>query len=186
MKTRLTVRNASYIALLAGALSACSDSAEPGPTNPNTNTGGGGVTLRIATYLASPDEQAALQAVIDAHHARHPNVRVELKPLLLSPPQTIAQLTGQAPIEGGWDLAIHTFTSVPGVKDVDNRLRIQRNGESSSQHGAGSSLAGSGPSAHGRSGIGTSSTGTSGTGDSSSTSGRSSQESGTSSGSKRS
>lgn len=37
---------------------------------------------------------------------------------MLSPPQTIAQLTGQNAIDGGWDLAIHTFTSVPGVKDV--------------------------------------------------------------------
>lgn len=76
------------------------------------------VTLRIATYLSSPDEQAALQAVIDAHRERHPNVHVELKPLLLSPPQTIAQLTGEMPIEGGWDLAVHTFTSVPGVTEV--------------------------------------------------------------------
>jgi hypothetical protein len=77
-----------------------------------------GVTLRIASYLASPDEQAALQEVIDAHHAVHPDVRIDLKPLMLSPPQTIAQLTGAAPIEGGWDLAVHTLTSVPGVKEV--------------------------------------------------------------------
>jgi ABC-type glycerol-3-phosphate transport system substrate-binding protein len=108
------------MALLAGALIGCSS--ESGSSSPDQGSAGGGnhqaVTLRIATYLASPDEQAALQAVLDAHHAQHPDVRVELKPLMLSPPQTIAQLTGQNPIEGGWDLAIHTFTSVPGVADV--------------------------------------------------------------------
>lgn len=114
------MRTASYIALLAGALVGCSSdsgnsSADPGGSGTPDNQG---VTLRIATYLASPDEQAALQAVLDAHHAQHPDVRVELKPLMLSPPQTIAQLTGQNAIDGGWDLAIHTFTSVPGVRDV--------------------------------------------------------------------
>jgi ABC-type glycerol-3-phosphate transport system substrate-binding protein len=113
---RQTVRNVSYIALVAGALLGCSSDSD----NSNANPQGGNDTapLRIATYLASPDEQAALQSVIDAYHARHPGVPVELKPLMLSPPQTIAQLTGAAPIEGGWDLAIHTFTSVPGVVDV--------------------------------------------------------------------
>lgn len=108
------VRPFSRIALLASAAIGCSsDSGTPArPVEDDS------VTLRIASYLASPDEQAALQAVLDAHHARHPDVRIDLKPLMLSPPQTIAQLAGATPIDGGWDLAIHTFTSVPGVKDV--------------------------------------------------------------------
>jgi ABC-type glycerol-3-phosphate transport system substrate-binding protein len=103
--------------LLASLALACSsESADPsGPPDPGDADE---VTLRIATYLASPDEQAALDAVLAANKARHPNVRIELKPLTLSPPGTIAQLTGANPIPGGWDLAIHTFTSVPGVTDV--------------------------------------------------------------------
>lgn len=108
------MKNTCCVALLAGVALGCS--ADPEGSNEPAQKQG--VTLRIASYLASPDEQAALQAVIDAHHAIHPEVRVELKPLQLSPPQTIAQLTGAAPIEGGWDLAIHTLTSVPGVHDV--------------------------------------------------------------------
>ena len=75
--------------------------------------------------------------------------------------------------------------NVPGVKDVENRLRIQR-GDASAQ-GGGSSLSSSGSSTYGRSGSGMSGSGTSGTSDSSSASGRSSHgESGTSSSSKRS
>lgn len=108
------MRNVSCIALLASAAIGCSSDSGT-PTGPAEQEG---VTLRIASYLASPDEQAALQEVIDAHHAVHPDVRIDLKPLMLSPPQTISQLTGTAPIEGGWDLAVHTLTSVPGVKDV--------------------------------------------------------------------
>jgi ABC-type glycerol-3-phosphate transport system substrate-binding protein len=105
----------SYL-LLAGALGACSSE-----ETPNSTGGDGGneaVTLRIATYLSSPDQQAALQALIDAHQAKHRDVRIELKPLILSPPGTIAQLTGEDPIEGGWDVAIHTVTSVPATLDV--------------------------------------------------------------------
>jgi hypothetical protein len=76
--------------------------------------------------------------------------------------------------------------NVPGVKDVENRLRIQR-GEGSSAQGGGSSLSGSGSSTYGRTGSGMSSSGSSGTSDSSSAGGRSSHgESGTSSSSKRS
>ncbi len=74
--------------------------------------------MRIATYLASPDEQAALQALIDAYEVEHPDVLIEIKPLFLSPPETIAQLTGATPIEGGWDLAIHTVTSLAPTIDV--------------------------------------------------------------------
>jgi hypothetical protein len=76
--------------------------------------------------------------------------------------------------------------NVPGVKDVDNRLRIQR-GDGSSTQGGGSSPSSSGSSTYGRTGSGMSSSGTSGTSDSSSAGGRSSHgESGTSSSSKRS
>jgi hypothetical protein len=77
--------------------------------------------------------------------------------------------------------------NVPGVKDVENRLRIQR-GEGSSAQGGGSSLSSSsGSSSYGRTGSSMSSSGSSGTSDSSSASGRSSHgESGASSSSKRS
>jgi len=108
------MRNLLGIVCIASFLAGCSSESKDSGTEDETEE----VTLRIATYLSSPDEQAALQAVIDAHKARHPNVHVELKPLLLSPPQTIAQLTGEMPIEGGWDLAVHTFTSMGGVTDV--------------------------------------------------------------------
>ncbi len=106
---RNITRSVCVLSLLAG----CSSDAADAPVETAQGT-----TLRIATYLSSPDEQAALQAVINAYRARHPGYRVELKPLVLSPPQTIAQLTGEMPIEGGWDVAVHTLTSVPGVKDV--------------------------------------------------------------------
>lgn len=108
---------------MASLLAGCSAESTEADTGAGVGEGsstepGGEVTLRIATYLASPDEMAALDAVLEAHHAQHPDVRIELQPLRLSPPGTIAQLTGEEPIEGGWDLAIHTFTSVPGVLDV--------------------------------------------------------------------
>lgn len=109
--------------LSLGCLAGCSSSGETRPDDSGsaehgTDAGAEEVTLRIATYLASPDERAALQAVIDAYRTARPEVRIDVKPLLLSPPQTIAQLTGEMPIEGGWDVAIHTVTSVPGVLDV--------------------------------------------------------------------
>ena len=78
--------------------------------------------------------------------------------------------------------------NVPGVKDVENRLRIQRGDESWAQGGG--STSSSGASAQGRSTSGMSSSGLSGSNPSgtsdSSSSGRSSHESGTSSSSKRS
>jgi ABC-type glycerol-3-phosphate transport system substrate-binding protein len=104
--------------LLTSLVLGCSSESDDPHGVPDTSGGGDDVTLRIATYLSSPDEQAALDAVLIAHKAQHPNVHVELEPLLLSPPGTIAQLTGDKPIPSGWDLAIHTFTSVPGVTGV--------------------------------------------------------------------
>jgi len=109
------MRNVARVMCAASLLAGCSSS---GAKDPGPDGGDEGVTLRIATYLSSPDEQAALQAVLDAYHTKYPKNHVDVKALQLSPPQTIAQLTGATPIEGGWDMAIHTFTSVPGVVDV--------------------------------------------------------------------